>query len=136
MRTDLKGVAAKVLDRCLTKLWQPTTRDIQTAYRLREAQVKQVKRYTKQLGAERGVTWGFDPYAERFLVVPANSRKIALRVLQYQIEHWEDGGNSTVDMFTGAYRQKYVTAPTLKVVTSMNKEFGKRIKRVQKDLAA
>jgi hypothetical protein len=114
--------------------WQPTTRDIQRRYKLNEDQVNTIKKYTKELAASVGTMWAYDPDMNYFRVAPDNAPEIAKRMLQYQLQHWRDAGQSTAYLFKGAEQQGYVAKRTSKNVTRIDQQFAKQIKIIDEEV--
>lgn len=134
-KKDLKGIANKVLARCLSDSpWNPTTDTIRRAYKLNDAQVKTVKDYAKRFAAEQNLMWGWDPHDGFFRFVPANSPSIADRMLNYAIQSWSNSGKSIRWLIQGATAEGYVSIGNYVLAIEQTKAARVEIEKVYEHL--
>jgi len=132
--TDLKAIAKQVFELCLDDKWRPQTRDIQDRFNLNTAQVKKVKKYTRQLALSLRTGWDWDPDGEYFRIVPNNAPEVAKRMGIYRLEHTQDSMQSADYFFEGMYLQGYYSEQASKAVKNLNKAFGRQVKIIKQNV--
>lgn len=124
---SLKSVAQEVFRRSLDDDWRPQSKDLRKEYGLNDPQLQLVKRYVKQIGAVKGVVWGYHEPINAYRVCPTDDSQVAKEILRYTQNHWANMGANVNLTIRAAYGQGFVTKRSAEVTSSSNRKAARDI---------
>lgn len=119
---NLHDVADHLWSRVLSG-WRGVSAAMADDYDLTEIQVKKVKDYVRDRAVAFGVTWGYLPSANVFMLIDNDRPDLAKQVKEYGISQWKYSGNACEKTYEMEYKQGFVSAEDLQGIRLINKAF-------------